>query len=635
MADIGTLVVKMAADSAQMRSELDRVKKEVRDTGGGIQALSGSIAKVGGIVAGAFSVAAIAGFASRAIDAADNLKDMADQLNISASSLSVMQLAATQSGSSVESINTALQKMTMTIGNAVGGQKAAVQAFSQLGLKFDEIARMRPDEAFGKIADKIAAIENPYQRASAAQAIFGKGAKDIQALLAGGSSAISEVDARLVSMGAKLTEIDISKIAIMKDEAAFAAMSFQNLGTKIIANATPAMGVLLNSFSSLIGSMGGADKVGRAFGIGMVAVIKTVEGVASALFAIFEQIRGVLLTVGSAAMSFVGIFSDGAASIASSMESSANSAFANSTRAATAALSAGRDVFNAAEVFDAEAARLEARARAAASTVTGAVGVATGGGAGGGAGGKAELTPAERREKYSDELAAKFKREYDLTAMHFSSLEMLAVSHADILAGIDANATAQRIQTASDFQYLQSDIQRAFGLQQLDFEAIKNSSIIDLAGEMFSALGGAGTKFFKVQQGFAIANAIINTAQGITEALKLPFPASLAAAAKVAAAGAIQIAKIKATNPGGSGGVATGGLGGGSSAAVPAAQQPVGNAAQAEQAPRIAQVVINGNLFSSRETADWLIGQLSDAINDRDVVFINGNSRQAGLLAGG
>jgi hypothetical protein len=633
MADIGTLVVKMAADSAQLRSELDRVKNEVKNTGSGIKALAGSIAKVGGIVAGAFSVAAIAGFASRAIDAADNLKDMADQLNISASALSVMQLAATQSGSSVESINTALQKMTMTIGNAVGGQKAAVQAFSKLGLKFDEIAQMRPDEAFGKVADKLAAIENPYQRASAAQAIFGKGAKDIQALLAGGSSAISEVDARLVSMGAKLTEIDITKIAIMKDEAAFAAMSFQNLGTKIIANATPAMGVLLNSFSSLIGSMGGADNAGRAFGVGMVAVIKTVEGVAAALFAIFEQVRGVLLTVGSAAMSFVGIFSDGAASIASSMESSANSAFANSTRAATAALAAGRDVFNAAEVFDAEAARLEARARSAAATVTGAVGAAAGGG--GGAGGKAELTPAERRDQYSDELAAKFKREYDLTAMHFSSLEMLAVNHADIVAGIDANATAQRIQTASDFQYLQTDIQRAFGLQQMDFETIKNSSIIDLAGEMFSALGGAGTKFFKVQQGFAIANAIVNTAQGITEALKLPFPASLAAAAKVAATGAIQIAKIKATNPGGSGGVATGGLGGGASAAGAAAQQPVGNAAQAEQAPRIAQVVINGNLFSSRETADWLVGQLSDAINDRDVVFINSNSRQAGLLAGG
>jgi hypothetical protein len=55
---------------------------------------------------------------------------------------------------------------------------------------------------------------------------------------------------------------------------------------------------------------------------------------------------------------------------------------------------------------------------------------------------------------------------------------------------------------------------------------------------------------------------------------------------------------------------------------------------QQQQPSRIAQVVVQGSVFSSRETADWLIGQLSEAINDRDVVFINGNSRQAGLIGG-
>ena len=43
---------------------------------------------------------------------------------------------------------------------------------------------------------------------------------------------------------------------------------------------------------------------------------------------------------------------------------------------------------------------------------------------------------------------------------------------------------------------------------------------------------------------------------------------------------------------------------------------------------------MQGNLFSARETADWLIEQLSDAVNNRDVVFINGASRQAGAIAG-
>jgi metallophosphoesterase superfamily enzyme len=83
--------------------------------------------------------------------------------------------------------------------------------------------------------------------------------------------------------------------------------------------------------------------------------------------------------------------------------------------------------------------------------------------------------------------------------------------------------------------------------------------------------------------------------------------------------------------------VATGGLGSSGAGNVEAARGATqGNADQAQmQSQRVAQVVIQGNVFSARETADWLIGQLSEAINDRDVVFINGNSRQAGLIGGG
>jgi hypothetical protein len=137
---------------------------------------------------------------------------------------------------------------------------------------------------------------------------------------------------------------------------------------------------------------------------------------------------------------------------------------------------------------------------------------------------------------------------------------------------------------------------------------------------------------FASDKKFAIAQAIISTSVGATRALReVPFPANIAAAAAVLANGYKQVKQIKATNPGTN---ATS-FGGGSGGASPSAlQQPAGNAQQAEQAPRVAQVVIQGSVFSSRETADWLVGQLSDAINNRDVVFINGNSRQAGLITG-
>lgn len=621
MADIGTLVVKMAADSAQLRSELDKVKREVTRTGASIDSIGKGLRSVGGLVAGAFTVAAVAGFARSCVQAADSLKDMSEKLGVSATNLQSIQLAAQTSGGSIDGVNTALQKMSATLGDAVTGNKAAQKAFTQIGLNFRELAQLAPDEAFARIADKLAAVDNGYKFASNSQDIFGKGAKDIAGLLKQGSAAVDETTAQLERMGARLTDLDIDRIAMLKDEAAFAGTAFQNLGIKVISSATPAIGILLESFNNVISSFGGATQAGRYFGIALTAVFKMVEAVAQGVIAVVEGVRGAVTMLGSRALSVVGIFNDDAKALSQSWESAAMSAYANADRAGSAALKAGIDVFNAATIFDQEAARMEARAKAAAAATKSAMG---------GVGG--EKTAAEIRMEGVDGKGLGLDFSSMLTDQQMR--EQIEQQHLDSLLQMNQDHLYQKQLAYSEFEMLRFQVAEAFGLATLDFEAIKNQSIIGLAGELFTTLGSENSRLFKIQQAFAIANAVINTAQGVTKALALPFPANLAAAAKVALAGAIQVAKIKATNPGGSGSVATSGLSGGAASAAQA--QTAGNAQQAQEPQqRIAQVVINGNLFSGRETADWLIGQLQEAINDRDVVFINGNSRQAGAITGG
>lgn len=103
----------------------------------------------------------------------------------------------------------------------------------------------------------------------------------------------------------------------------------------------------------------------------------------------------------------------------------------------------------------------------------------------------------------------------------------------------------------------------------------------------FSRMSGMSTQLFlgmandlvRIQKALfgdskaaAIAQAVISTAVGITRALEsLPFPANIAAAAAVAAEGALQVATIKNTRIGGGAQKAggAGGAGGGSAAAGP------------------------------------------------------------------
>ena len=597
MADIGTLVVRMAADSAQMRSELDRVKGELKKTDSGVSALSGAFKGLGGIVA-TFSFAAVI---TQAMQAASALNDTAVKTGLSIDALQRLQFAATLSGGSLEGVSGAVARMQKALVGAEEGGKEAVAALDRLGLSAQQIFGLSPDKQFEAIAQKIASIQDPAERTTAAMNLFGRsGAELIPTLLAIGTNG-EAMAAQLSAIGGPVSDKAIANVDTLGDQFDVLKTGAKNTAIELTALASAILVPLLRETNEWIKSL----RILTGGGGELEQLQRRLEILQEArnsipIFFNFGYVEGQGVVLGRRGL-----------------EQAMRSVRADiDALKASAAGAVGGIIDVPFDIPEPQVPNL-------------------GGGGGGGKPGERALTPAEIRERDAAKRDADFKREYDLTALHLSSLQMLSFDHASALANIDSTSAAQRIQSLTDFEYFRSSISQAFGLQQLDFETIKNQSIIDLAGGLFTALAGENTKLFKVQQAFAVANAVVNTAEGVTKALRsLPFPANLGAAAKVALAGAIQIAKIKSTAPGGSGSATTSGLSGGSTGSTPALPQTAGNAQQAEQAPRIAQVVIQGSVFSSRETADWLVDQLKDAINNRDVVFINGNSRQAGLITG-
>lgn len=140
----------------------------------------------------------------------------------------------------------------------------------------------------------------------------------------------------------------------------------------------------------------------------------------------------------------------------------------------------------------------------------------------------------------------------------------LVAEHQDRLAAIRENADQvqrDRIANLFDF-YNASELERADLVKNAE-QAIQNFRSMSAANQanivtgglaqMTSALANHSRAFFNINKAAGIANAVVNTAQGVTEALKLPFPANLVAAATVAANGAAQIMTIKSAQFGSSG----------------------------------------------------------------------------------
>ena len=111
-------------------------------------------------------------------------------------------------------------------------------------------------------------------------------------------------------------------------------------------------------------------------------------------------------------------------------------------------------------------------------------------------------------------------------------------------------------------------IQGSFGETILGMLNNNADTIIKVGGLIGNSLGQAGDAFsrlaemgaetngrlFTVGKAFGIAEAVVNTAVGITRAFRdVPFPLSLGVAATIAATGAAQIATIAAAKPGSSG----------------------------------------------------------------------------------
>ena len=137
-------------------------------------------------------------------------------------------------------------------------------------------------------------------------------------------------------------------------------------------------------------------------------------------------------------------------------------------------------------------------------------------------------------------------------------------------------------------------------------------------GQITSTLAGA----FQENKGFAIANAVMNVAEGVTRALTLPFPLNWAQAGAVTAAGAAQIAAISSARPGGSGRRPS--VGGGNSGAISGGGSTSG-AAPRDASPSGGQAIhltLIGHSFSREQVAS-LAGQLMEYQKDGGRITLN------------
>jgi hypothetical protein len=198
---------RLAKGVKGIQSDLKKIGGNVRGIGMGLIGVSGAIL--------APLVAATQGFAAMG----DQVQKMAIRTGIAVKDLSALGFAAEQSGTSLESVGGAIQKMNRRIGRlSVGAGTASQQeAIEKLGLSLEELGKMTPEEQFMALADAMAGYGDMAAAAGLAQRAFGTGVDDLIPLMEGGSAGIRKLKQEAEELGRTMTQEEADSAAAYSD----------------------------------------------------------------------------------------------------------------------------------------------------------------------------------------------------------------------------------------------------------------------------------------------------------------------------------------------------------------------------------------------------------------------------------
>ena len=279
-------VVSGASDASRA---MDRMGKQAKQTARDVSmlkniAIGAVLAKGIGMAANAFMNASRAAlsYAASAANAVDQTNDLAQRLGMSVESLQALQMAAKLSG--VDDATGALQKLTVAIGTAAESGKT--EAFTKLGLDFQALQAMSPEEQFKAIQSAIAGLATPAERAAAAVAIFGKAGVELLPLM---SQNLEEIEQRMRRLGAIVGEDQVEAISSMNDSLDMVKATFDGIIGTVVGNLAPVVESLAEELLGFVESFNVANE--SAGGIAGV-LTDAVLDIADYLAGVFDNAIG-------------------------------------------------------------------------------------------------------------------------------------------------------------------------------------------------------------------------------------------------------------------------------------------------------------------------------------------------------
>jgi len=617
MASVADLSVRVGAD-------ISPLQRGMRGAGASVETFSAKVSRNAAVMRnGALAIAAAGAAAAalmqRSLAVADSIDKAAGAANIGAERLQTLRFAAEQSGISAEKMDGALAKFNVTLGRMQAGMESSTggvaQSFERLGLSAEKMAEsgLTTEQAFDQVIGRLADVSDGAEQAAIAAQLFGKAAgPDMRNLLVQGAAGVEALEDAARGAGNVIDEALVKRGVEIADKWASVMASMTGYTHQFALQA--------------------ATMIDNAFGFTESGRIEMIRGQIDKEVLAYEEQQDRLIDAQRNLSSVdTGVErTDLPDMMKNQMVADLQRRVADE-RAGVSAVEDELNVLNQ-QLLDIDRAKTERENRLAA-VLNGRRQISGGGLPGAGGAVDVDADPVTPYSELADKLRprlqvleesqaaerevlknARTAMEIDeqtfqqnmtaLTAKHAeerralesggggggadgadpeferlatrwkTKMQILEEQQAEEMA-ILANAREAGLLAEEEYQVRLTQLQQEHAdarrqIARLEAQA-RVDTVLGAGAEVLNALGSFNSRALKAAKIAGAAQALVSTLQGSAEALKLPFPANLAAQAAVMAKGLGLVAAIKGVSSGGGGAVSGGG---GSAAGLPAAAPP-------------------------------------------------------------
>lgn len=243
--------------------------------------LLGPALKTVGVIGGAAVAAAASvpllmkGFEA-ATDELDAFAKNADRLGLSVQFFAGLRSGSAAAGVSIEQLNDNLRQFNTNLFNA-SGQDRFSQTLEQLGFDLDRFQQLDAQTRIEEVADAIAGVPDPSQRAAVAVALFGESGRDLVTVFANGSASLEAYQAAAERAGGALDRQQLAQIEAARDAISNFGATMEGVKNQFLVAFAP----LFQGLADWIQEMNASGDVIR----------KTMEGLATATARLIQALE--------------------------------------------------------------------------------------------------------------------------------------------------------------------------------------------------------------------------------------------------------------------------------------------------------------------------------------------------------